>query len=467
MDAYADLATEQEQATAKMYYQMIEQCRLSNKDGILQPNDKNWKGSDNKVSYDALYGESTQYWFDNNIIYVPKFIEKESGGVVDNADVNCGSDKGDTSFFPQLLAILGIDQGVFICRDSKPQLWPVTGDGWKLGKDAKNCSATSTFNMDLAAGSESKIKEQLNNMKKILKEEAKKKWPGFDISTALTDTDNIAIAGLRNATMPCVDLDSPLPTDPGGNSVELTDYKTGQKAYYIYNDTNIDVVAPRNAGGGGSKKEMTCKTLVTKYLKGYVNALVAEAKAATVTQTCESMTAGGAVLKFTTPTSGSAYDAATKMGQRYPKNICEQAARDKLNGVTPYCDEFSADATKPEDVETAKAACLQGFAAEYNAPAAPGDDATEPEKEETCASEGGSMGWVLCPLVEAMQEVVGWIMGGITDFMNYQTLNNSEAAGADNPIKIAWDQMVAIANIAFAIVFLIVIYSTAIGGKMS
>jgi hypothetical protein len=52
-------------------------------------------------------------------------------------------------------------------------------------------------------------------------------------------------------------------------------------------------------------------------------------------------------------------------------------------------------------------------------------------------------------------------MGYITNQLNYQSLNDNH-----DYVKQAWEKFIPLANIAFVIVFLIVIYSTAIGGKL-
>ncbi len=81
------------------------------------------------------------------------------------------------------------------------------------------------------------------------------------------------------------------------------------------------------------------------------------------------------------------------------------------------------------------------------------------KEEPTCESNGGSMAWIMCPIVTAMSAGVNWLMGMINSQLNYQSINASDT------IKLAWDKFIPIANIAFAIVFLMIIYSTAIGGK--
>jgi hypothetical protein len=88
-------------------------------------------------------------------------------------------------------------------------------------------------------------------------------------------------------------------------------------------------------------------------------------------------------------------------------------------------------------------------------------DSTDPTNEKpTCESSGGSMGWILCPVVFMVGGAVDAMMGMIDGQLNYQKLNDNK-----DTVRNAWSEFIPIANIAFAIVFLIIIYSTAVGGK--
>jgi hypothetical protein len=125
---------------------------------------------------------------------------------------------------------------------------------------------------------------------------------------------------------------------------------------------------------------------------------------------------------------------------------------------------------------TAQAACLYGQTASRNGAqcpdgevpdgnsatgCSPGSSQTSTATEEapTCESNGGSFGWIMCPVIRMLDAMVSATMGLITDQLNYKRLNDNLG-----PVKQAWDKFVPIANIAFVIVFLIIIYSTAIGG---
>ena len=85
---------------------------------------------------------------------------------------------------------------------------------------------------------------------------------------------------------------------------------------------------------------------------------------------------------------------------------------------------------------------------------------------EEAQCDGGAIGWLICPIVTMLSEVVDFFMRWIIEdslafniFTTDQT-NDNERTGAQM-IRDMWSGVVALANIAFAIVFLVVIYSTA------
>jgi len=90
------------------------------------------------------------------------------------------------------------------------------------------------------------------------------------------------------------------------------------------------------------------------------------------------------------------------------------------------------------------------------------DSADVDEEGTPCESVGGSMGWILCPVIRMMAAGINKIMEFIDNQLNYQSLNDEYGSAA---IRGAWGAIIPIANIAFAIVFLITIYSTVIGGR--
>ena len=115
----------------------------------------------------------------------------------------------------------------------------------------------------------------------------------------------------------------------------------------------------------------------------------------------------------------------------------------------------------PPEIPTIIEACLYGQYTAYVPP--PPSSADEPNPENTCESSSGSFGWLMCPLIKLLGDAVSWMMGQVNNRLNYQTLNEK---GTGEIMRDVWGAFIPIANIAFAIVFLIIIYSTAVGGKL-
>jgi|GEM_PF-5673546 len=84
------------------------------------------------------------------------------------------------------------------------------------------------------------------------------------------------------------------------------------------------------------------------------------------------------------------------------------------------------------------------------------DQNVSPPDEKTC--DGGAFGWVMCPFVEKTASIIDVIMGAIDDGLYFNALSDSEAA---KNLQDIWGSFLALANIAFVIVFLIIIYSSA------
>ena len=72
----------------------------------------------------------------------------------------------------------------------------------------------------------------------------------------------------------------------------------------------------------------------------------------------------------------------------------------------------------------------------------------------SCRVEG--VGWILCPLANAMAGITDALFEGVTAFMKVEPLSLSPT---NNPLYTAWSVMRSVANVAFVIVFLIIIFS--------
>lgn len=87
------------------------------------------------------------------------------------------------------------------------------------------------------------------------------------------------------------------------------------------------------------------------------------------------------------------------------------------------------------------------------------DDGTPGSTEEqptTCVID--SVGWFVCPIVGFAAGMSDALYGWITSYLTVQPLNVNTGAG-DNTMYIAWNIMRNLANVAFVILFIFIIYS--------
>ena len=80
-----------------------------------------------------------------------------------------------------------------------------------------------------------------------------------------------------------------------------------------------------------------------------------------------------------------------------------------------------------------------------------------PEQEPKSSCDVGlGVGWWICPVTNMLATAMDHLFGIVTGFLEVQPLNLTDT---DNNLYKAWDAMRQIANIAFILVFLILIYS--------
>lgn len=96
-----------------------------------------------------------------------------------------------------------------------------------------------------------------------------------------------------------------------------------------------------------------------------------------------------------------------------------------------------------------------------NPPPASGDEANAEAGTSSCQVEG--IGWVLCPVINAMAGMADATFGLVAAFMVVEPLGFN----TDNPLYGAWSIMRNIANVAFVIAFLIIIFSQLTGTGIS
>lgn len=73
----------------------------------------------------------------------------------------------------------------------------------------------------------------------------------------------------------------------------------------------------------------------------------------------------------------------------------------------------------------------------------------------SCAVPGG-LGWIICPASVTIATGMDWVLGVISSFLQVQP---ASVGDSHNVMFVAWNLMRSFANIAFIIVFLIIIYS--------
>lgn len=93
----------------------------------------------------------------------------------------------------------------------------------------------------------------------------------------------------------------------------------------------------------------------------------------------------------------------------------------------------------------------------------PAEDTPDPKTEDgslnsTCTIDG--IGWMVCPLMNGISEGMDFIYERIQGFLSVQPITTS----VDNPIYRIWAYSRDLANVAFIIGFMVIIYSYLVGG---
>lgn len=90
--------------------------------------------------------------------------------------------------------------------------------------------------------------------------------------------------------------------------------------------------------------------------------------------------------------------------------------------------------------------------------ATPPPDTEDGAVTDTCTIDG--IGWIVCPIMQGLAEGMDFIYERIRSFLTVQPISTS----VDNPIYRIWVYSRDLANIAFIIGFLVIIYSYLVGG---
>lgn len=80
--------------------------------------------------------------------------------------------------------------------------------------------------------------------------------------------------------------------------------------------------------------------------------------------------------------------------------------------------------------------------------------ATEPPAEQDPVCSAGALGWVICPAMSIMADVIQWVSGVLEGYLAFNPF-----AGSSNDIKTIWTSLLNVANLLLIVAFLIVVFS--------
>jgi hypothetical protein len=228
--------------------------------------------------------------------------------------------------------------------------------------------------------------------------------------------------------------------------------KAGWNTYHRDGGTTGAVYVGPNSGfgasTGGNGAEMDCSgdTSDTIPAKLADNGKYARAYADVVKP-------GG---KYTPGTCGEKYPATGTPAEVDHANAlrtaCDEGYRNK--GDTAFCDTKYPSGTAAPGLN---AACKYG----QNTATGGANDTTPPEEADsdkaedkvTCVVPG--IGWIICPILNTTSAITDGIYAFVAAFLTVQPVTNDPESG----LFIAWSVMRNFANVAFVIVFLIIIIS--------
>lgn len=144
---------------------------------------------------------------------------------------------------------------------------------------------------------------------------------------------------------------------------------------------------------------------------------------------------------------GQGQDSASQQG-----DITCRTYWERMKQFYPDYERY-VDSLSPEEKEEEKDAQENS-----QAPIAPDDSPT------TCVVDG--IGWIVCPIVNTSASIVDGLYTWISSYLRTPPLN-TDVASSSNTLYIAWSAMRTVANVAFVIAFLVIIYSQLAGGAVT
>ena len=223
--------------------------------------------------------------------------------------------------------------------------------------------------------------------------------------------------------------------------------KAGENTYYKSGGREDDVRVGSNtgfAGSGDNDAQIDCgdNNADTVGAKLGDNHRFADAYAALV-KPGGTTTPGTCGEKYPVTGTPAQIEAANAL-----RTACDEGYKNKT--VAGYCDKFNGNAA-------AKDACLYGYGTATggaNDVSPPVEDPDQQSEDKTtCAIPG--IGWLLCPVLDLLAKVTDGIYSFLAEFLETQPLTNDSSSGLFK----AWSVMRNFANVAFVLVFLVIIFS--------
>ncbi|MDO4271382.1 MAG: hypothetical protein Q4C83_00120 [Candidatus Saccharibacteria bacterium] len=145
-----------------------------------------------------------------------------------------------------------------------------------------------------------------------------------------------------------------------------------------------------------------------------------------------------------------------------PNIIRDLDAHQKSYSGVYSCDQLSQEVNKVmRSAQQNKCLAAKESGSTYN----PEEDTAsedEEEEEDSCSSALFGFGWLICPGQNLATAIVGWFNSMIADLLEWNLLVDESSN-----IRDTWQSFLNIANIVFAIVFIVMIYSMATSTGLS
>ena len=142
---------------------------------------------------------------------------------------------------------------------------------------------------------------------------------------------------------------------------------------------------------------------------------------------------------------------AQRQDGRYNPSLYENPGRTDFEAIAKWLLDHGADNVDSEDAEAINSGESEGSS----------EDAAADAKEDPCFKGAGAIGWLLCPVIDAVGGAMNWIYDIVERV--FLQLPAQDLFDQSKPVYRAWAVFRDIANVVFVIVFLIIIFSQLTG----